>query len=66
MNKIWGDSNVCGLDRKTGVDLNRNYGFSHGNSGEREDPCSPTFSGLYPFSEPETRAMRDLIFKLMP
>jgi len=61
-NDSWGGKWLCGDDTYTGVDLNRNYGFSHGNWGAKEDPCSEAFSGPYPFSEPETRAMRDFIF----
>jgi len=62
-NDSWGGKWLCGDDTYTGVDLNRNYGFSHGNFGAKEDPCSESFSGPFPFSEPETRAMRDFIFK---
>jgi len=61
-NDSWGGKWLCGDDTYTGVDLNRNYGFSHGNHGSKEDPCSEAFSGPFPFSEPETRAMRDFIF----
>lgn len=61
-NDSWGGKWLCGDDTYTGVDLNRNYGFSHGNFGAKEDPCSEAFSGPFPFSEPETRAMRDFIF----
>lgn len=61
-NDSWGGKWLCGDDTYTGVDLNRNYGFSHGNFGAKEDPCSEAFSGPYPFSEPETKAMRDFIF----
>lgn len=61
-NDSWGGKWLCGDDTHTGVDLNRNYGFSHGNFGAKEDPCAESFSGPFPFSEPETRAMRDFIF----
>lgn len=46
-----------------GVDINRNYGFSWGfdNIGSSNNPLDPTFRGLFPFSEPETKAIRDLI-----
>jgi len=62
-NDSWGGKWLCGDDTYTGVDLNRNYGFSHGNAGAKEDPCSEAFSGPFPFSEPETRAMRDFLFE---
>lgn len=61
-NDSWGGKWLCGDDTQTGVDLNRNYGFSHGNFGSRDDPCSEAFGGPAPFSEPETRAMRDFIY----
>lgn len=45
-----------------GVDLNRNYGHEWGNDdGSSNDPCNLTYRGDAPFSEPETRALRDLI-----
>ena len=45
---------------KAGVDLNRNYGFNwnYGHPGDNE--CEDTFNGKKAFSEPESRAMRDL------
>jgi len=43
-----------------GVDLNRNFpvGFNN-NSSVQDDHCSKTYPGPNPFSEPETRAIRD-------
>jgi hypothetical protein len=44
-----------------GVDLNRNWGYRHqvtATHGTR-----PVFAGEAPFSEPETRALRDLTFE---
>jgi len=41
-----------------GVDLNRNYDFNWHTTGV--DPWDPTYKGLYPFSELETQAIRDL------
>lgn len=44
-----------------GVDPNRNWltGWG-GNDGSSADPCSETYRGTAPWSEPETRALRDL------
>jgi carboxypeptidase T len=44
-----------------GVDINRNYGFEWGYDtlGSSSNPNSNTYRGLWAFSEPETRAMRD-------
>jgi len=46
-----------------GVDLNRNYGFKWGynNIGSSPSPTSNTYRGPAPFSEPETRIVRDLM-----
>lgn len=44
-----------------GVDLNRNYGFKWGTGGSSSDPSSDTYKGPEPFSEPETRAVRDFV-----
>lgn len=46
-----------------GVDLNRNYGAASWSNpeGSSTDPCNPTFRGDHPFSEPETRAIRDFM-----
>lgn len=43
-----------------GVDINRNYGYIWGNN---ESPCGESFPGPHPFSEPEARAMRNLLMK---
>lgn len=44
-----------------GVDLNRNYGHKWGfdNSGSSPNPDAQTYRGPAPFSEPETRMVRD-------
>ncbi|KAK7477534.1 hypothetical protein BaRGS_00031219 [Batillaria attramentaria] len=48
-----------------GVDANRNFGFDwNPESGASSDPCSPVFAGPAPFSEPETRNIRDWLKKL--
>lgn len=46
--------------RLQGVDINRNYGFLWGNN---DGVCGEGYAGPYPFSEPETRAMRELLTK---
>lgn len=64
ISKVW-QANI------NGVDLNHNYDakFYVGKELEEENGifgAGPTrFSGLYPFSEPETRAVRDLFEKEM-
>ncbi len=46
-----------------GVDLNRNWGFHWGEDdiGSSPDPRRETYRGTAPFSEPETRAARDVV-----
>ena len=49
----------CGDGTNRGVDLNRNYGYGWGsdNTGSSPNPCSTTYRGESPFSEPETQAV---------
>ncbi|XP_063625628.1 uncharacterized protein LOC134797337 [Cydia splendana] len=44
-----------------GVDLNRNFSFGWGCKGSSNDPKSPFYHGPHPFSEPESRAVRDML-----
>uniref|UniRef100_A0A914X2L1 Zinc carboxypeptidase A 1 n=1 Tax=Plectus sambesii TaxID=2011161 RepID=A0A914X2L1_9BILA len=53
---IWGRKACCG-----GVDLNRNFGFHWAESGSSDDPCSEVYQGTKEFSEPESRALRDML-----
>jgi len=50
---------------RVGVDINRNYGYQWGlRQGSSGSPASSTFRGPAPFSEPETRAIRDLAMSM--
>ena len=46
-----------------GVDLNRNYDydFAKDNEGSSNDPCQEDYRGEYPFSEPETKAIKNFV-----
>ena len=46
-----------------GIDLNRNYGYqwAYDDEGSSPDPCSQTYRGTGPFSEPETQIIRDFV-----
>ncbi len=44
-----------------GVDGNRNFGFQWGITGSSAQACSDTFRGAAPWSESESRAVRDLV-----
>ena len=61
------DSNGI-INSQDGVDINRNYGYLWGlnNSGSSGSPTSDVYRGPSAFSEPETRAQRDLISNLRP
>jgi carboxypeptidase T len=48
-------------DGTYGVDLNRNYGYKWGTGGSSSNTGSETFKGPAPFSEPETRSVRDYV-----
>jgi carboxypeptidase T len=48
-------------DGSSGVDLNRNYDYRWGGQGASGSPRSDTYHGPAPFSEPETRAVRDFL-----
>ena len=54
---------ACYEDESLGVDLNRNYDFMFGISdeGSSGDPCAEDYRGPFPFSEPETQAIRDFV-----
>ncbi len=41
--------------------MNRNYQFRFGKGASSGKSCSEIYRGEYPFSEPETRAIRDFI-----
>lgn len=72
-NPTYGGMHECGDRDVVGVDLNRNYGFAFGTKQQRGGRdtyfndkslvCSEVYAGPHPFSEPETKAMRDFIFK---
>ncbi|KAJ3027802.1 UNVERIFIED_CONTAM: hypothetical protein HDU68_003085 [Siphonaria sp. JEL0065] len=53
-----------------GVNLGHNWDFEWNypviSSDDYTDPCNPSYRGPEPFSEPETRALRDLILKTTP
>ncbi len=58
------DNNGDGIiDANDGVDLNRNYGYTWGydDRGSSPVPESSSYRGTAAFSEPETKAIRDLV-----
>jgi len=59
--RLWRKNRGDNGDGTFGVDLNRNYGYKWGGVGSSGDTNSETYRGPSPFSEPETRAIRDLM-----
>jgi carboxypeptidase T len=59
--RLWRKNRRDNGDGTFGVDLNRNYSVAFGEDGGSDDPASQTYRGPEAFSEPETRAVRDLV-----
>jgi len=61
--RYWRKNRRMNGDSQFGVDLNRNFGYAWGydNTGSSPNPGSEVYRGPVAFSEPETRAVRDLI-----
>lgn len=45
-----------------GADPNRNYDARHGSTGSSTHPCSQTYAGSVPFTEPETRHQSNFVY----
>jgi murein tripeptide amidase MpaA len=58
----WRKNRRLNVDRTFGVDLNRNYAYRwfFDEVGSSSDTKNDNYRGPYPFSEPETQAIRDL------
>ncbi|MDH7512320.1 MAG: M14 family metallopeptidase [Clostridiales bacterium] len=63
--RYWRKNRRLNADGSYGVDLNRNYGYLWGydNKGSSPEPGSAVYRGTAAFSEPETRAVRDLFLQ---
>jgi len=61
--RYWRKNRKNNGDGSYGVDLNRNYGYQWGcdDEGSSPDPSSFVFRGESPFSEAETKAVRDFM-----
>jgi len=60
--RYWRKNRRANADGTFGVDLNRNYGYMWGrdDQGSSAAPDAEDYRGVSAFSEPETRAVRDL------
>ncbi len=54
------------MTNQSGVDLNRNASYQWGGVGTTTDPCSQTYKGVSPASEPEQQALESLFSSLWP
>ncbi len=59
--RMWRKNRRDNGDGEFGVDLNRNYGHVFGQAGSSDSTWSDVYHGPEAFSEPETRALRDLV-----
>ena len=57
----WPGNYACWKANANGVDLNRNWPYLFNNTYRASSPCSADYAGPEPLSEPETRAMYELI-----
>nr|XP_012552440.2 carboxypeptidase B isoform X1 [Bombyx mori] len=67
--RLWRRTRSVNLEVSTtcfGVDANRNFDVDFNTLGVSSDPCSQTYPGVAPFSEPETRIVRDILSKYLP
>jgi carboxypeptidase T len=63
-NRLWRKNRRRNGDGTIGVDLNRNYGYMWGTldiNTSSQTPADDTYVGPRAFSEPESRAVRDLV-----
>lgn len=58
---MWRKNRKGNKDGSFGVDLNRNYGYQWGTGGSSSKPSSDIYMGPEPFSEPETRVIKQFI-----
>ncbi|MGB7296054.1 MAG: M14 family metallopeptidase [Candidatus Aminicenantales bacterium] len=63
--RYWRKNRRLNGDGTYGVDLNRNYGYNwaYDDRGSSSEPASEIYRGTGPFSEPESRAVRDFFFQ---
>jgi carboxypeptidase T len=63
--RYWRKNRRLNTNGSFGVDINRNYGYNWGydDRGSSPEPESEIYRGAGPFSEPETRAVRDFFLQ---
>nr|USU81840.1 M14 metal carboxypeptidase 9 [Antheraea pernyi] len=66
--RLWRRTRSVNLTVSTtcfGVDGNRNFDVAFNTVGVSENPCAQTYPGTEPFSEPETRIVRDILLEYL-
>ncbi|XP_003699796.2 carboxypeptidase B [Megachile rotundata] len=64
-NRLWRKTrSVLSGSSCRGVDGNRNYDMQWMSAGASSNPCSETYAGPKPFSEPETQNMKNFVLTL--
>nr|XP_045612408.1 carboxypeptidase B-like [Procambarus clarkii] len=58
--RLWRKNRANNHSGCIGVDLNRNWN-THWGVGASANPCSETYKGLFPFSEPETQGLQAMM-----
>ncbi|KAH8322419.1 hypothetical protein KR067_004376 [Drosophila pandora] len=59
--RLWRKTRKPSSSECFGTDPNRNFDYHWRESGASDDPCSDTYAGSKPFSEPEALVVSDLI-----
>ncbi|KAK4016628.1 carboxypeptidase B [Daphnia magna] len=63
-NRLWRKNRRIHDETNTtcvGTDINRNFDYHFDEGGSSDNSCAPTYNGGQPFTEPESRALRDAI-----
>ncbi|KAJ6648918.1 Zinc carboxypeptidase, partial [Pseudolycoriella hygida] len=60
-NRLWRKTRQPHAHLCYGTDANRNFGFHWMEGGASQNPCSETYAGPSPFSEPETVALSNFV-----
>ncbi|KAL0871311.1 hypothetical protein ABMA27_005056 [Loxostege sticticalis] len=61
VDRMWRKNRALVRGQCVGVDLNRNFSYGWGGNGSSCMPNNAFYRGPAPFSEPESRAMRDML-----
>nr|XP_026495764.1 uncharacterized protein LOC113400423 [Vanessa tameamea] len=63
VDRMWRKNRAWFGGQCVGVDLNRNFSYGWGGKGSSDNPTNAFYRGQVPFSEPESCAMRDILYK---